>query len=156
MKKIILAFSFLLFLSFTVKPTKTKTSYFEILEKHKGKVIYVDFWASWCSPCRKDIKKTKSIKENFKNKEVVFIYITLDLDKSECEMAMKKDGVIDENTNYYITEINKDQKYKEIEKFSGIPHYILYDKKGNLVNQNAPSPSEKNKLITEINKYLNE
>lgn len=98
----------------------------------------------------------KNIKENFKNKEVVFIYITVDLTKSECENAMKKDGIIDEKSNYYITEINKDEKYKEIKRFSGIPHYLIYDKKGNLVNQNAPKPSEKNKLITEIDKYLSE
>ena len=42
-----------------------------IANKHKGKVIYVDFWATWCGPCRAEMPFAKKLKETLKDKEVV-------------------------------------------------------------------------------------
>lgn len=147
---ILLVFSF-----FSFKTDNNKIKYADILEKHKGKVIYVDMWASWCAPCRKEIKKTKKIKEKYINSEIEFIYITMDLDKEMCTKAIEKDGVIEKDKNYYIIDIEKDEKYKEIKRNGSIPHFLIYNKKGELVNTNAPLPSSK-EIYTELDKYLAE
>lgn len=141
-----------IFLGFKGETSKIK--YSDIIDQYKDKVVYVDFWASWCSPCRKDIKKSKKIKDYFKDKDVVFIYITMDLDKEKCYEAITKDGIIETKNNYFITDIIKDNKYNEIGKLNGIPHYLIYNEKGELVNSNAPSPSDREELINELNKYL--
>lgn len=155
MKKIkIYTVLLLIFFLLSFKGEKTKIKYSDILDQHKNKVVYVDFWASWCSPCRKDIKKSKKIKDYFKDKDVVFIYITMDLDKEKCYEAISKDGIINPKNNYFITDIIKDNKYNEIGKLNGIPHYLIYDKKGELVDSNAPSSSDREELINELNKYL--
>ena len=40
----------------------------QLLKKHKGKVIYIDFWASWCVPCRKEMEPAERIKETIRGK----------------------------------------------------------------------------------------
>jgi thiol-disulfide isomerase/thioredoxin len=155
MKKIkILILLFLTLFLFSYKVDPTTINFSDLINTHKNKVIYVDFWASWCTPCRKEIKKAKKIKDYFKDKDVVFIYITMDLDKEKCYEAITKDGVIDAKNNYFIIDIIKDNKYSEIGKIKGIPHYFIYNKKGELVNKNAPSPNDREELINELNKFL--
>ena len=151
--KILLIPIFLLLFSFK---SDQKVKYSNIISKYIGKVIYVDMWASWCAPCRKEIIKVKKTKEKYINSEIVFIYITMDLDKQICNNAIDKDGVIEKDKNYYIEDIEKDSKFKEIKSDGRIPHFLIYNKKGELVNTNAPHPSEKDKLHKELEKYLKE
>jgi thiol-disulfide isomerase/thioredoxin len=131
-----------------------RSSLQKIIDSHKGSVIYLDFWASWCKPCRKEIKKMKGIKEYFKDKSVSFIYISIEGEKIKCAEAIEKDGVIEEN--YLMYELMNDTGYIELDKISSIPHYIIFNKNGEMVNSNAPSPSQESKLIKELNKYLDE
>lgn len=153
-KKILLLL--VLFFLVAFKKDTNKINYSSIIEKYKGKVIYVDMWASWCVPCRKEIKKMKVIKEKFKSNDIAFVFITMDLDREICKKAIVKDGVIEEDNNYFIIDIIKDDKYKEIKKSGSIPHYLIYNKKGELVNTDAPDPSEKEKLYKELDKYISE
>ena len=46
--------------------------YITSLAPHKGKVIYIDVWGSWCGPCREEMKHASAIKESLKGKDVVF------------------------------------------------------------------------------------
>jgi thiol-disulfide isomerase/thioredoxin len=131
-----------------------RSSLQKIIDSHKGSVIYLDFWASWCKPCRKEIKKMKGIKEYFIDKSVSFIYISIEGEKIKCAEAIEKDGIIEEN--YLMYELFNDTGYKELDKINAIPHYIIFNKKGEMVNSNAPSPSQESKLIKELNKYLDE
>lgn len=124
----------------------------KIIDSHKGSVIYLDFWASWCKPCRKEIKKMTGIKEYFKDKSVSFIYISIEGEKIKCAEAIEMDGVIVEN--YLMYELINDTDFKELDKINAIPHYVIFNKKGEMVNSNAPSPSQENKLKKELDKYL--
>jgi thiol-disulfide isomerase/thioredoxin len=126
----------------------------KIIESHKGKVIYIDYWASWCKPCRKEILIMKELKDEFKDKNISFIYISVEGDKNECNDAIKKDGVIEEN--YLNYQLINDTGYKELDSIRVLPHYIIFNKEGELVNSDAPMPSQKNKLIKELDKYLAE
>jgi thiol-disulfide isomerase/thioredoxin len=60
------------------------------LSKYKGKVIYVDFWASWCEPCIKAMEKSRNNIALLKTKDVVFIYISLDRDIQSWKNAVNR------------------------------------------------------------------
>lgn len=144
----------ILFLLFSFKSDNGKINYSQIISKYKGSVIYIDLWASWCSPCMKEIKKMHNVKEHYKDKNIVFLYITMDLDRDKCNKAIDQNKIIEKDRNYYIIDIEKDNKYSEIVSNRSIPQYLIYDKEGVLRNTNAPGPSKRKELYKELDKYL--
>lgn len=119
--------------------TNHKTSIYEIsdasdkvmdsiIAKYKGKVVFVDFWATWCTPCLKAMKKSEKVRAEFRNKDVVFIYIA---DPSSPRKSWEQKIYEIGGEQYYVT--NAEWNYL-IHKFNfgGIPHYLIYDKKGAL------------------------
>ena len=54
----------------------------QVLEKHKGEVVYLDFWASWCGPCRKSFPWMNKIEAEYKEQGFSVISVNLDANKS--------------------------------------------------------------------------
>lgn len=121
------------------------------LKDLKGKVIYLDFWASWCGPCKAQFPHTKKLKEHFKGKDVVFAYISVDENEENWEKAKKK---------YHLTGLHalgeKAWQSKVPTEYGvrSIPSYFLIDKEGKFVLENTPRPSQKEKLIKAIESVL--
>jgi thiol-disulfide isomerase/thioredoxin len=122
----------------------------QLIKKSLGSVIYIDFWASWCTPCRVLLPKSHELKSKFDDKGVVFVYISIDDNAEKWKSASSKENLI--KNNYLAKDYPYAPFYKEI-VLNTIPRYMIFDKKGNLVNSNAPSP-ESREIIKELNKYL--
>ncbi|ATL48330.1 hypothetical protein COR50_14800 [Chitinophaga caeni] len=100
------------------------------LEKYKGKYLLVDFWASWCGPCRQAIPKVKELYETYKEKGFAVVSISIDTDEKAWRKAMK-----DENMPWeQMLSSNKDETMKTFQ-FSGIPTLYLVDPEGNIINK---------------------
>lgn len=129
---------------FTLKDTLGKSV---SLSDFKGKVVYIDFWAAWCLPCKIENVKVKSIKEAYANKDVVFLYITKDFSETVWEDVIK-----DQNIKGVHLMGNKDvfATYKA----SGVPTYILVNKEGNIVTNNPPRPSDEKSLTAMLDEAL--
>jgi thiol-disulfide isomerase/thioredoxin len=135
---------------FIVDSLKNESSLDQIVKKHIGKVVYVDFWASWCAPCLEAMPYSKRLAE--KHSEVVFLFLALN-DKYTSWLQMSKKKQITEN-NYLIINPQR-SKFINKHQIKSIPRYMIYNKKGALVNADAPSP--KSPLIeAEIIKALKE
>ena len=125
----------------------------KILEENKGKLIYMEFWASWCAPCRVEMKKIHKVLDKYKDK-VAVVYISIELEEDNWRKACEQEKIDKENYNVLAPKFKKSDAMKGL-RVDAIPKYVLFDKNGVMVNKDAPRPSEKLKLEAEFDKYLN-
>ena len=116
-----------------------QTSLFKVLEANKGKVLYVDFWASWCGPCRKEMPEAANLRAKFSNRPVLFLYLSTDKDAADWKEAEKVCGIAGDNALSYRI-LNRDAVFLEQLKMNTIPRHLLFDAEGTLIQANAPQP----------------
>jgi thiol-disulfide isomerase/thioredoxin len=127
--------------------TKFDEIFPEIIEKNKGKVIYIDFWATWCGPCLIEMPFSLKLQNEFKGQEVAFIYLCVKSKKDQWE-----NKIIDyriKGDNYLLNDSQYDI-LSELFQITGIPHYVLINKKGDIVDKNAMRPSSGDALNMEL------
>ena len=106
----------------------------EILKQHKGKVIYLDFWASWCKPCMAEVPNVKKQYEKFKSKGFEVFGVSLDHEKN------KWLGAISENKMDWIhgcdVQPNGNSAAARSYNVSSIPFTLLVDTSGKIIAKN--------------------
>ena len=109
------------------------------IANYKGKYIYVDVWATWCGPCKKELPHLEKLQEQYKdNDKILFTSVSIDKDKQAWERMVKDknmQGLQLFAENEWRASIVKDYK------ISGIPRFLLIDDQGKIISANAPRPS---------------
>jgi peroxiredoxin len=121
------------------------------LSDFKGKVVYLDIWATWCKPCLEEMKKGKKLKEAFTgNKDVIFLYISIDKEAEKWKNYVKNNSI---QGVHLISREGAEEKILERYDVPYIPRFVLIDKEGNIVQYEAKAPSD-GSIETDIKNLL--
>ncbi|SJZ98005.1 TlpA family protein disulfide reductase [Sediminibacterium ginsengisoli] len=130
----------------------SSTTLSAFFEANKGKLILLDFWASWCAPCRSEMPASKKIQAQFSNKQIVFAYISIDQNKKDWLRAAAEEELHSYPASFLLENADTNS-FVKANKITTIPRYILIGKDGKIIAGDAPRPSEPD-LVTLIKKHL--
>lgn len=102
----------------------------------RGKYVYIDMWASWCVPCLREVPVLQQLEKTLKNKNVVFVSISIDADQEAWKKKM------DEKHMHGHQLWNPEGTLGKALNVKGIPFFAIYDPEGKLYMHGAPRPSQ--------------
>ena len=109
------------------------------LSDFKGKVVYLDFWASWCGPCIQQMPYAKELKKRMDGQsDLVFLYVSVDSDETAWRNAVKQHEI--EGINLHAGTDGASKAFN----VSGIPAFFLIGRDGKIIDHKAPRPSAEN------------
>lgn len=117
-------------------PDEPGTEVFKkIIAPHKGKVLFVDFWATTCGPCLGSIQNMKETREKYvDNPDFDFVFITDE--RSSPEKSYTNFIKEQELKNSYRISNDEFNMLRQLFRFNGIPHYVVIDQKGDVIDDN--------------------
>jgi len=138
-----------------LKNAKNADSLFaELIKPYRGKVIYVDFWGTWCGPCKGEMPYVQSVKDALKGKDVVFMYFANQSPEESWKNIINEYHLTGENAVHYrLPELQQNMIERRF-SINSFPTYILIDKEGNVNTMKAPRPSDKDQLVVAVNNLL--
>lgn len=113
----------------------------------RGKYLLVDFWASWCDPCRKENPNILNAYNEFKDKNFTILGVSLDKNMDDWKKAIHDDRL---NWTQISDLAYWESKAVKTFKFEGIPYNILVDPQGKVIGESLRGPA----LINKLNEVL--
>ena len=120
------------------------------LSDYLGNYVYIDVWATWCGPCCRELPKFHELKNQFKDKAIQFISISIDTDENAWRNKIENDKL--DGIQLRVT--NKDS-FRLDYKISWIPRFLLIDREGKVLDANMTRPSD-TKTIEKLTALLSD
>lgn len=111
------------------------------LDDLRGKYVYIDVWATWCGPCKREIPYLKEVEREYQNQNIEFVGISIDRKQ---DYDTWREFVTTEELAGIQLYADNDWKSQFVTDYGieGIPRFILVDPEGNIVSADAPRPSD--------------
>lgn len=115
----------------------------------RGKYVLIDFWASWCNPCRMENPNVVKVYKEYKDKGFDIFSVSLDTEQDRWKKAITADNLIWAN---HVSDLKGWQSDVVSQfQFQGIPHTLLLDPEGKIIATNLRGPALEQKLKEVLN-----
>ena len=121
-----------------------------ILSKFKGKSILLDFWATWCAPCRTANEEMKPVKEELADKDIVYVYVA----GENSPLEVWKNMITDLHGEHFRLSDKQWYYMRDTFGIDGVPTYFFIDREGNIKDKQVGYPgvqAMKEKLLQLVN-----
>lgn len=117
----------------------------KVLQDYKGKVVLIDVWASWCRDCIEGLPKVKALQEEFEDKDVEFVFLSVDRNTTFWKRGIEKYHI---QGNHYFIDSGQKGPFSDFLNSNWIPRYMVIDKEGAIALFKAKNAKDSN--ITEF------
>jgi len=124
------------------------------LEQMRGKVVLIDFWATWCGPCRAELPRVKAAFEKYQQQGFEVVGISCDEDKDRLNAYLKEKKI--SWPQYFDGQTQAQNKIAQKFGINGIPHMFFVDKMGCLRFDDVRALGEKKNFEEKIDALLSE
>lgn len=118
-----------------------------ILDKHKGKTVVIDVWASWCSDCLKGLPLVKELQEKTAADDLVYVFLSVDKKKESWKAAITKRNI---NGDHYFVPTGMKGSFGKAINLDWIPRYMVVGKDGSIKLYKAIKAND-SKILEAIN-----
>lgn len=125
----------------------------QIVETNRGKVIYIDCWATWCGPCIAEMPYSKKLMTELKDEAVTFVYLSFNSPMKEAQKRMVE---LKMGGTHYFLNVDQGNHLQKIFSFSSFPNYVLIDKWGQIVKSGSDLVPESEGTKKDIIKLINQ
>lgn len=109
------------------------------LSDFRGKVVYLDFWASWCGPCMREMPYFRELKERMADQDdLVYLYISIDTDQQAWRNAVERNQI----TGVHLNTPGRERGVPALYNVKWIPTFFIIDRDGNIYDNRPPKPSD--------------
>jgi len=140
-----------------VDSTYTLQSFAAMVQPYRGKVIFIDMWATWCGPCVEQFKHKDKLTAFAKENDIQLVYISVDKkeDRKQLWQDMAQFHQL-EGDHVLASETLRDELQELFGKNGAmyLPTYIIVDKNGKIVEKDAKDPSSGDELLEQLRRYL--
>ena len=125
-----------------------ETSLTKVLDGLKGSIVLIDFWASWCKTCMREMPYTRKLQGEYKGKKVSFLFLSTDTDYKKWIRGLASANI---EGHHYRVDVDSKPAIKKFLKIRGIPYYVILDKSSHIYDPKAKWPhSEKLKNTIDL------
>lgn len=110
----------------------------KILEKHKGKKILIDIWASWCPDCLKSIPEVQKIQENYAG--AAYVFLSLDRNKRDWKNGIERLNI---KGDHYFMQSGWEGKFGKFLGLNWIPRFLVIDENEKIIVFDATKATDK-------------
>lgn len=118
----------------------------------RGKVVYLDFWGTWCPPCLREMPASHDLKARFVGRDVVFVYISVGDTEEKWQKVVAAQHLTSPNSVHLRQP--KEAQVAFDYQVNGYPSYWLIGRDGRIINMQAPRPSDGAKTVAAIEAAL--
>jgi thiol-disulfide isomerase/thioredoxin len=122
------------------------------LSSLKGRAIYIDVWATWCGPCKREMPHLEELQKSLSKDAIHFVSISVDEDRQAWETMADEQAL---GGYQFITGSGWESPFTEHFKVNSIPRFILLDHEGKIISADAPRPSWGEETLSMLKKAAN-
>ena len=104
----------------------------KLVAPYKGKIVYLDIWGTWCTPCKNKLKKSHKLKEELKDYDIVYLYLANNSEEDSWKNVIGEYNLTEPNCIHYNLPEEQQDAIEQYVKITGYPTYRLIDRQGGL------------------------